>query len=111
VETTRKFGGEEDVGQLGLLVPAEAAIGVLGVKVVERDSGALMSLRGGRDDARGHAGLEPLQQSRGEQKWREVIDGPGPLDPVLRRLACHVHGAGVVNEDIEPWVASQHLGR
>src|SRR5438105_15484242 len=61
------------------------------------------------DDAGRRTLLQPLDEELAEQKRRQVLDRPGQFDAVLRQLPCSVHGAGVVDEHIQPWIAGQHL--
>ena len=62
------------------------------------------------DDTGRRALLQPVEEELAEQKRRQVVDRPGQFDAVLRQLACSVHGAGVVDEHIQLWIAGQHLG-
>ena len=89
VETARELAGEHDVGELGLAVAREAAAfpRTLGVEVVERDELSLVRIRRRRDDASGSGCLEPVEQQRGQQERREVVERPGALDAVDGELA------------------------
>jgi hypothetical protein len=44
IEPSRQFSREQDVGQLGFALVAKAAIGALGVEIIERDACFLMRL-------------------------------------------------------------------
>ena len=44
---------------------------------------------------------EPVQQQRGQQERRQVVEGPGQLDAVRAQLSRGVHGAGVVDENVQ----------
>jgi hypothetical protein len=69
-------------------------------------------VRAGRrcDDPGRRARLQSVEQQRGEQERRQVVDRPGQLDAVLGQLPCAVHGAGIVDEHVERRMAGQHLG-
>src|SRR5262249_44763035 len=110
VTPSRQFSREQDVSQLGFAVAAKAPVGALGVEIVERDVCSLMRLGCRSDDAGRCALFQPLEEELAEQKRRQVVDRPGQFDAVLRRLPCSVHGASVVDEHIQFWIAGQHLG-
>src|SRR6266511_3911311 len=108
---SRQLDGEQDVGELGLAVAAEATatVGALGVEVVERDPRWLVGVRRGGDHPRRGAMPQPFEQQRGQQERGEVVDCPGQLDAVLGDLARAVDGAGVVDQDVQPRVAVEDL--
>ncbi len=108
-EAARQFSREQDVGELGLAVALEAAIGALGIQVRERYARTLMRRRCGGDDPGRRTRLQAVAQQRGQQEGREVVDRPGQLDAVLCHLPARIHGASVVDEHIQPWIATQHL--
>ena len=53
----------------------------------------------------GELALKPVEQQRGQQEWREVVEGPCHLDAVDAQLAAREHGAGIVDEHVDPLVA------
>ena len=58
----------------------------------------------------GALALSRSSSSVREQERRKVVEGPGQLDAVGGQLSRRVHGAGVVDEDVELGIARQYLG-
>src|SRR5258706_11405103 len=77
--------------------------------MVDGDLRAIVRRRRCGDDACRRARLEPVQKEGREQKGRQVVYRPGPLDTVCCELATRVNGACVVNEHVGTRVAFQNL--
>ena len=93
---------EEDVRQLGLAVGADAAIALLALQIVEVDDSTRVHGRSDVDDSRRGARLQEFEQFLGEQEIAQMIQGPGALEAVGRRLPTREDAAGIVHEDVEP---------
>ena len=68
-----------------------------------------MRLGGHIDDSRRSRSLEPIQQKAGEDKWREMVDCEGQLEPVERKSVSTRHQPGVVDKQIDPVVSGKDL--
>src|SRR4029077_12435820 len=102
LEASRQLSREQDVGELALPVSEKAAVEVLGGGVLEWDIGTVMGFRSGGNDAERRAFLQSIEQERGQEEWRQMIDGPGQLDAIAGQLSGSIHGAGIVDENVNP---------
>ena len=93
-----QLAGEQDVGELALLVGAEGAIAPV-LEVVEVEPGAEWA---SEETVTTRAGLAVAGRSGGARSGRkEVIGRERPLDPVDGRLAPPVDGAASLDEHVE----------
>ena len=74
--------GEQDIGELGLVVGPGAGVGPLALEVVEVDASLRVCVGGDRDHAGGGALLQPLDEQAGEQERGQVVHGEGVLETV-----------------------------
>ena len=111
LEPAGQLVGEQDVGQLGLVVRALTAVAPLALEVVEVDAAhGLRARRDGDDPGRG-GGPEPVQQQVRQQERREVVDRERALQTVLRDMPCRPVAAHVVHQDVEARVCRAYLLR
>src|SRR5699024_5470136 len=92
-----EFVGEEQVGELGLAVRADAAVAPAPLQVVEVDVGANPVPDAADGDDPGAWCFEhALEEESGESEMPEVIGAELHLEPVGGELFGRVHDAGVV---------------
>ena len=94
--------GEQDVGELGLVVGPCAGVGPFALEVVEVDPPHGLRVGGDRDHAGRCALLQPVEQQVGEQERREVVEGEGVLEPVGRDVPGVPVAADVVDQHVDP---------
>ena len=94
--------GEEDVGELRLLVGAPPCVAPRSLGVVEVHRRAEMGARGDVDDAPALGRAEEVESQAGEEELAEMVEGPGHLDAVGALDAAVEPGPDVVDEHVEP---------
>jgi len=74
--------GEQDVGELGLVVGLRAGVGPFALQVVEVDLPHGLRVGRDRDDAGRSALHQAVAEQVGEQERREMVEGEGVLESV-----------------------------
>ena len=109
LQSAGQLVGEQDVGELGLVVGPCAGVGPFALEVVEVDSPHGLHVGGDRDHAGRGAALQPAEEQAGEQERREMVEGEGALEPVSGDMPGVPVPPGVVNQHIDPGKALERL--
>ena len=109
VQPPGQLVGEQDVGELGLVVGPRAGVGPFALQVVEVDPAQLVRVGGDRDHPGRGALLEPVEEQVGEQERREMVEREGALEPVSGDVPGVPVPADVVDQHIDPGKVLEHL--
>ncbi len=99
-DAPRQFAGEQNIAELGVGIDAKAHIALAALQVVKVKAGALVRVRGGRDDAR--PGLQLRQQQVGDGEIGHVVEGERLLQPIGGFAAPVEQRPGIVDQHVDP---------
>ena len=101
---------EQDVHELGRAIDRPPVVAAGGLQVVPVDLAHAVCVAGDHDHAGGGGGAQQRQEAEGGLHVAEVVDAEGHLEAIGGGAALHVHGAGVVDQDVEGREAGGGLG-